>query len=156
MKRKFYLAYGSNLNMDQMAWRCPKAEPVGTASLEGWQLQFRGSWSGFYLSIDPCDGSSVPVGVWCITDDDEAALDCYEGFPTFYYKQTVKVRLQPFSGGKPHSIRAMVYIMRDGRPIGLPSPSYVRTCARGYVDFGFDHGPLQAALDRAKKGGKSA
>ena len=152
MKRKFYLAYGSNLNMDQMAWRCPKAAPVGTASLDGWQLQFRGSGSGAYLTIDPLEGSSVPVGVWSITEADERALDRYEGFPHFYHKQIVPITLQQFPSGKPRRIRAMVYIMREGRPLGLPDPSYIRTCARGYVDFGFDHGPLQAALDRAKKG----
>ena len=33
MSRKEYFAYGSNLNFDQMAYRCPEATVVGTAKL---------------------------------------------------------------------------------------------------------------------------
>ena len=42
MKEKLYIAYGSNLNLNQMSMRCPEAMPVGTAMLDGWQLTFRG------------------------------------------------------------------------------------------------------------------
>lgn len=29
--KRYYLAYGSNLNVRQMAWRCPTAKAVGIA-----------------------------------------------------------------------------------------------------------------------------
>ena len=39
MSRKEYFAYGSNLNFEQMAYRCPEATVVGTAKLDvGFQL----------------------------------------------------------------------------------------------------------------------
>lgn len=148
MKRKYYLAYGSNLNMRQMAWRCPSATPVGTGVIEGWRLEFHGSWSGAYLTIVPCEGSSVPVGVWSITESDEAALDRYEGFPTFYFKQPMRIACQFTQSGKFMTVKAMVYIMHVDRPEGAPTASYVRTCANGYHDFGLDLSFLQGALDR--------
>lgn len=41
--KKYYLAYGSNLNIRQMALRCPTAKPVGTAVIEDYELLFKGS-----------------------------------------------------------------------------------------------------------------
>ena len=50
---KYYLAYGSNLSMAQMAQRCPDAVYVGTAELKDYQLLFKGSQSGSYLTVEP-------------------------------------------------------------------------------------------------------
>lgn len=36
-----YLAYGSNMNIEQMAYRCPKAKLLGTAVLENDRLMFK-------------------------------------------------------------------------------------------------------------------
>ena len=38
---RLYIAYGSNLNLEQMKRRCPTAEVVGTAELRNWRLWFR-------------------------------------------------------------------------------------------------------------------
>ena len=35
-----YFAYGSNMNLNQMAFRCPDAEVVDTVRLEGYRLAF--------------------------------------------------------------------------------------------------------------------
>ena len=40
---KYYIAYGSNLNIKQMGYRCPTAKKLYTAELEGYRLEFRGS-----------------------------------------------------------------------------------------------------------------
>ena len=72
---KYYLAYGSNLNIKQMAYRCPTARPVGTAVIKGYELLFKGSKTGAYLTIEKAENSSVPVAVWEVTDDDEKRLD---------------------------------------------------------------------------------
>ena len=32
---KLYFAYGSNINLDQMTYRCPDAQAVGPVTLEG-------------------------------------------------------------------------------------------------------------------------
>ena len=80
MSRKEYFAYGSNLNFDQMVYRCPEATVVGIAKLNGYELAFRRG----YLTILPKEDASVEGLIWSITDHDESQLDCYEGYPTFY------------------------------------------------------------------------
>ena len=102
MSKKEYFAYGSNLNFEQMAYRCPEATVVGTAKLDGYELAFRRG----YLTILPKEGASVEGLIWSITDHDESQLDCYEGYPTFYDKETVTVM---DADGTPHEI--MVYTM---------------------------------------------
>ena len=84
MSRNEYFAYGSNLNFEQMAYRCPEATVVGTAKLDDYELAFRRG----YLTILPKEGASVEGLIWSITDHDESQLDCYEGYPTFYDKET--------------------------------------------------------------------
>ena len=44
--KRYYIAYGSNLNVGQMKYRCPKAKIVGTAELKNNTLYFRGSKTG--------------------------------------------------------------------------------------------------------------
>ena len=87
MRKRYYLAYGSNLNIRQMKYRCPSARVVGTAELKDYRLLFKGSKTGSYLTVEPDDGMKVPVGVWEVSSEDETALDRYEGFPDFYYKK---------------------------------------------------------------------
>ena len=89
--KKYYLAYGSNLNIAQMKHRCPDAKPVGTAVIRDYELLFKGSKTGAYLTIEPQKGAYVPVGVWEVTADDESKLDLYEGYPTFYYKKEIRL-----------------------------------------------------------------
>ena len=55
---------------------------LGTANLKGWELLFKGSKTGSYLTIEESEGGTVPVVIWEVTATDEAALDRYEGFPT--------------------------------------------------------------------------
>ena len=55
MSKKEYFAYGSNLNFEQMAYRCPEATAVGTARLDGYELAFRRG----YLTILPKEGATV-------------------------------------------------------------------------------------------------
>ena len=60
MESKLYLAYGSNLNLRQMAHRCPGAELLGYTYLENTRLIYRGSLSGYYLSIEDAAGLPIP------------------------------------------------------------------------------------------------
>ena len=48
--KKLYIAYGSNMDEEQMAFRCPTATLVGTAIVEGYELMFKGSRTGSYQS----------------------------------------------------------------------------------------------------------
>lgn len=145
MKKIYYIAYGSNLHIGQMAYRCPKATIIGTAELKDWRLMFKGSKTGSYATIEPCIGESVPVLVWELTKSDERSLDRYEGFPTFYFKQTIPVLV------KGQEIEAMAYIMRLDAKVGYPSDYYIQTLKHGYRDFGFDTNILYQALARCSE-----
>ena len=116
-KIRRYIAYGSNLNLEQMRHRCPTAKVLGTAVMHGWALRFRG-----VATIERCKGAKVPVLVWSIQPGDEKALDRYEGWPHLYRKETVRVYLD----GK--QVTCMVYIMNgDRHPYRVPSSCYYDT-----------------------------
>ena len=138
-KSKLYIAYGSNLNLRQMAIRCPAAKPVGTAMLKGWQLTFRG-----VATLEPDEKAETPIGIWAITPQDEIALDRYEGFPRLYRKESIPVEIK----GKP--VTAMIYLMNDGMPC-LPSKWYLDAIAQGYEDVGLDTVHLTRALEHTRE-----
>lgn len=146
MSRKYYLAYGSNLDVDQMLRRCPDAIQIGAATVKDYELLFRGNARRFGVAtIEPCKGESVPVGIWSISERDERALDRYEGWPHLYEKQMFRIRVK----GK--LISAMAYIMTPGHRIAPPSVAYLDTITQGYEDFGFDLGPLMLAAEEAER-----
>ena len=149
--RKYYLAYGSNLNVNQMAYRCPNARPVGTGAIPGYELLFKGSKTGAYLTIEKSADSFVPVAVWAVTPEDEAALDRYEGCPNFYYKKELTLTMRETAGGKLRAVKAFVYIMHENREPALPRGEYVNICARGYQAFNFNPEALRRAIARTKE-----
>lgn len=151
MKKRYYIAYGSNLNIRQMKIRCPLAKIAGTSEIPNYELLFKGSKTGSYLTIEPRDSASVPVAVWETTATDEEALDYYEGFPAFYYKTEMKLPVKNIQTGKTVNRKAYVYIMHEDRPHGIPSSHYVHTCLEGYHDFGFDEEILFKAVENSKR-----
>jgi gamma-glutamylcyclotransferase (GGCT)/AIG2-like uncharacterized protein YtfP len=136
----YYLAYGSNLNRDHMATRCPTAVAIGRTNLQGMRLVFRS-----VADIEPAKGYSVPVGVWKIGKADEERLDRYEGVKGGLYRKVYwPIRIE----GKTH--KALVYIMnRDG--VMPPWDGYFETIRQGYKDFGIKAKPLFEALAHARK-----
>jgi len=151
MDKRYYLAYGSNLNVRQMQARCPSARIIGTAVIENYELLFKGSKTGSYLTIEPKEGASVPVAVWSVTEDDERRLDSYEGFPSFYYKKELRLPIKGIRTGAERIRAAFVYIMHEERPLGIPTPWYFDVCREGYADFGFDIELLANAVLNSKE-----
>ena len=147
--KRYYLAYGSNLNIAQMQFRCPDAVVAGTAVIPEYEILFKGSLTGAYLTIEPKQGAQVPVGVWEISLVDELRLDRYEGFPSFYYKKEMRIPVVDIRTGKTRQCDAFVYVMHEDRKLGVPTDMYVRTCIEGYRDFGFDPAFLLAAYARS-------
>jgi gamma-glutamylcyclotransferase (GGCT)/AIG2-like uncharacterized protein YtfP len=139
-KRRLYIAYGSNLNLEQMKHRCPTAKVVGTAMLRNWRLLFQS-----VATIERFKGGKVPVLVWQIQPKDEASLDVYEGWPRLYRKQSVRVTM----AGK--QIRVMVYIMNSGQ-LSPPCQGYYNTIREGYFSAGFDIKILQEAVKNSRGG----
>ncbi|WP_455437627.1 gamma-glutamylcyclotransferase family protein [Hungatella hathewayi] len=140
---RLYIAYGSNLNQPRMAFRCPTAEVVGISELKDYELLFRGGRRGAVATVEPKEGSTVPVLLWKIRSKDEEALDIYEGYPNLYEKQMIEVELN----GK--KISAMAYVMTPGRQFGIPSDYYTDIIWQGYEAAGFDTQILEEAINRA-------
>ena len=139
--KKYYLAYGSNLNLKQMEYRCPTAQSIGIINLTGYRLIYRGNADDFaYLTIEPDKDSFVPLGLFELSSFDIYSLDSYEGYPTIYSKMYIPVQIN----GK--NKKALIYVMNDGFDYHLPSIQYVKTCMDGYKDFGFDTDILRKAL----------
>ncbi len=151
MKKRYYIAYGSNLNVRQMMVRCPNARFAGTSTIPNYVLLFRGSMTGAYLTIEPKDGGSVPVAIWSVNAQDELALDRYEGYPHFYYKKEMVLPIKGIRSGKVRNRTAFAYIMHEDRPLGVPSNRYILTCMEGYEDFGFDLAPLMNACINSRE-----
>ena len=149
MSERYYIAYGSNLSIEQMKVRTPDAVIVGTGMLKDWRLLFRQ-----FATIRQCKGYSVPVLIWNISEQDEQSLDRYEGFPRFYIKKNLKVAVTSLDGQDLGKITAMVYIMtkkaveaRSTNP--LPSKYYYSVLFAGYKTFGFDDKILNEAVIEA-------
>ena len=140
MSKRLYVAYGSNLNIRQMKYRCPDAKLYGTGVIDNYELQFKGQPHSAFATIAPKEGASVPVAVWEISEKNEQALDRYEGYPSHYFKQNVHVQLDG------EEVNAMVYIMNLKMGFGLPTPYYYQTVYEGYNDCELDTDVLDRAV----------
>jgi hypothetical protein len=129
---RLYLAYGSNLHRGQMRQRCPNAVPMGGMLLHDARLIFRG-----VADVEYAPGHQVPVGLWRISAQDEAALDRYEGVGGgFYIKETVEL-----SDGR----EALIYLMTS-TGVAPPSEYYVDVLRKGYRQFELDTAYLDQAV----------
>lgn len=104
MRRYYYFAYGSNMDKEQMKFRCPGAVYEGVAVLHGYKLTERR-----YADIDKSDQGSVSGLLWNITETDLKALDRYEGYPSLYERKDVTVIIQHSCGCTAYP--AFAYIM---------------------------------------------
>ena len=138
--KKYYIAYGSNLSVEQMADRCPDAKIAGQAVLAGWELLFRGC-----ATIAPNPKKNTPVLVWEISERDEGNLDLYEGYPNYYRKEDLNIELLR-ERAEPEMVTAMVYIMENDFGRRSPSRYYYKVLHDGYKAFHFPMHILEGAL----------
>ena len=146
--KRLYIAYGSNLHLEQMKYRCPTATVIGKSELVGYKLIFKGAPTNAYATIEESTHDVVPVLIWELKLQDEKALDRYEGYPTFYYKKNIAVEVEGTQ------VEAMVYIMNEKVDTGIPSPRYYEIIRAGYKIAGFDESVLEEALNISKKNTK--
>lgn len=121
-----YAAYGSNLDPDQMRERCPHSPSRGSGWLVGWRLTFGGEelgWEGALATVVEDAGSAVYVMLYELSQQDEAALDRWEGADTGLYRK-ISVRVQTLAGES----LAWLYVL-DGYEGGLPSARYLGVMA---------------------------
>ncbi len=147
--RRFYFAFGSNLDESQMQRRCPGAEFISIATLRDHELAFTGTsktWAGAVATVRPNAGSIVPGVVYLLAPSDWPPLDRYEGVPHLY--ERVAVDIHP-PGARP--LRSLAYRRTEDLPDAQPYWSYLDTIVQAYETFGFDKEPVHAALRRAAR-----
>lgn len=143
--KRIYIAYGSNMHLEQMKHRCPDSKLLGVSEIEDYGLEFHGRNGGAVATIVPREDSRVPVVLWEISERDERNLDRYEGFPRLYFKKDFRV----YHGKR--KVNAFAYIMSSGYDVGIPSEYYYNVILEGYTDNDIDTKPLFAALFAAKQ-----
>ena len=135
--KKLYIAYGSNINLEQMAFRCPDSKVVTTGTISDYELQFKR-----VATIEPKEGSKVPVLIWELGGQDELSLDRYEGFPNLYRKEDVEVEING------ETQKCMAYVMNKGE-ILPPNKQYFECILQGYMENGLDTNYLVKALEQS-------
>ena len=138
-----YIAYGSNMVREQMAVRCPDARLIGTGYIAGARLEFY-----LHATVEPGgdDRDRVPAAVWEISRADEKNLDVYEGYPSYYTKDTWRVHMDDGS-----EIEGMIYLMKRIRKLP-PHDDYYRGIRKAYVQLGLQaqiQSVLEPALERS-------
>lgn len=134
-----YIAYGSNMVQEQMAYRCPDARLIGMGYLPDARLEF---YLHATVERSQINGAHVPVAVWEISEADEARLDRYEGYPSYYIKAEHTVHMTDGS-----EIKGMIYLMNQKR-VAPPTRDYYEGIRRAYLALGF-RSEIEKALEPA-------
>jgi gamma-glutamylcyclotransferase (GGCT)/AIG2-like uncharacterized protein YtfP len=143
METKLLISYGSTMNQEFMAKRCPGAKVTAKSWLHDYRLVFQGIKYP-HASVIPEKGQSVPVLLWHITPQDEANLDEYNGTEYgFYTKEYLPVE---YDG---EIVNALTYIMSP-RALGVPYDFYLEIIARAYKDLNFPINILNNAVKYSK------
>jgi gamma-glutamylcyclotransferase (GGCT)/AIG2-like uncharacterized protein YtfP len=106
----------------QMSQRCPHSPQRGTGWLEGWRLTFGGEemgWEGALATVVEERAERVFVVLYEITENDEAALDGWDGATLGYYSK-LRVRVATLDG----DVLAWLYVL-NAYEGGLPSEGYL-------------------------------
>ena len=148
MSRCLYFAYGSNLDLGQMAERCPGSTVEGYATLPDHRLVFRGPsvrrGSGV-ASVDPAPGHAVrgllfEVGEACLQ-----VLDRIEGHPGWYRREWKELDLEAGT-----QARVLLYRLPEWVELMAPGEGYLDQLRRAYHHHAFpvDALPLTASTSR--------
>lgn len=92
--RKYYFAYGANMDIDTIRKRCPSAERIGIGYKENYKLVFnrKGSYrKGGVSSIEPSYKNTVFGIIYSITEIDLIELDAIED-PTAYLREETLIK----------------------------------------------------------------
>jgi len=143
-KKNYYVAYGSNMNLEQMRWRCPLSVPIGKAYLKGYKLVFN-----IHADIIPTgdDKDVLPVALWDINPSEWGRLDMYEGYPKYYTREKVNVITEDGE-----LVEATVYVMtKERKGIAPPAATYFYGIVQGCEDFGITPNHIMKAVRESVK-----
>ena len=130
MKEKYYIAYGIDMHLSQMTYRCPRAVLLGKSQLENYALRFRGHPFNAFVTVEPTQNENVPILIWKIQKSDEVSLDRYKGYLHVYEKRDMNVILNG------EQISALAYVMTSNHDLGMPSREYLQTIIDAYRQAG--------------------
>ena len=127
--KKHYFAYGSNMNPERLRKRIGYLPPSRKALLQEYALLFnknsyKNPTEGF-ANIVQQPNSQVEGILYEVTDKDIAKLDQFEGVPTHYNHQPIKVECE----GK--ITNALTYIAATIKEGLKPSPDYLNHLLAG-------------------------
>ena len=126
--KRYYFAYGSNMDQAQMNQICPRAVLVGIAKLQGYRfiINTRG-----VATVVPERSSEVCGIPWIITKVDEQALDKHEGVKWgTYTKRMVHIEM-----ATERSARALTYIASDST-LSSPRDNYMEKLVAAAEQYG--------------------
>jgi len=128
-----YLAYGSNLSIDQMNRRCPYADLVDSYILPDFELVFCD-----VATIRPAAGKQTLCALYDITIFCKEILDIYEGVETGKYK--VYTTITQYG-------KAIVYAMPNLKQVlEAPTEWYADKIRQGYRDWCLDLDHLESII----------
>lgn len=150
VKRKFFAAYGSHMNVVHMSRICPESYVFGWGNINDFVLEFR-----TLENITNSEDDKVPVVLWSITKDDEIDLELSVDLE-IYRKAELNVILTDVNEMvAPNNatyyregVKAWVYIMKEGNisPNKTPSSELFQTILEGYRQHNIKTKPLSTAV----------
>jgi gamma-glutamylcyclotransferase (GGCT)/AIG2-like uncharacterized protein YtfP len=121
-----YFAYGSNISEEGMRSRCPQAQAIGPARLDGWRFIIN---TDGYASIVPSPGGKVHGVLWRLSARDLRALNAYEAIDCgLYVRRMLPVRCANLRH------RVLVFIARRSER-GRPRPGYLASIVAAARDW---------------------
>tara|TARA_Y100000588_G_scaffold333601_1_gene372594 strand:- start:218 stop:658 length:441 start_codon:yes stop_codon:yes gene_type:complete len=139
-----YFAYGSNMNLDQMAMRCPGARLLGLVRKPGWRYVVNGR--GYVTALDDPDTETLGC-LWELSDEHWGALDRYEGVAGGFY-QRLDCEVRSLDSEEP--VPAIAYRAAD-ETLGVPSATYADVVIEGARQIGLPE-PYLAFLESWRHG----
>lgn len=139
----FYLAYGSNMNHQQMKKRCPGARFLRRVYVESYKFVYDGqsnSRNSPVANIVSAKGGRVWGGLFEINEDNLAALDRYEDYPNSYDRSELDAK-----DDQNNLYKAWAYY-RTGKNIGEPSEEYRGIVIEGARNCGLPEEYVQSFL----------
>ena len=126
-KRKLtlYFAYGANLNLDGMTFRCPGFKPIASAILPNYRFAFKG-----VADVVPMNGENVYGALYLLKPKHMKSLDRFEGYPNLYVKKQLLIKVLDGLVSENFTM-ATVYVMRDRDQYEKPSGGYLNTILTG-------------------------
>ena len=141
----YYFSYGMNTDPSAMELRTGVPIPIGRALIRDHAFRF-----AYFADVYPQPGVTTHGVLWDITEEQLAALDKREGYPTHYDRKIVEIE------ARGHIYKAWMYYMTDKNVemamTAGPAPSkyYYGMLTSGYTYFGVPMTQIEDALAKAK------